>query len=412
MKRKVAMCAWLAVVGVLVMTTAGCGSSNDGDGDGGAAGKTVNIGAIGAFSGLAGAAEGTPHVLEAWAETVNAAGGLDGHDVRVIVEDIGATTGAGRAAVQKLIEEDDVVAVFSQDFNDATWVKYAESRSVPVISGIAGVTTLTSSDVFPITLSPITLGYGLDAELKKVGDTGAVGYQSGIALNEQIVALMRSFSEPVGLSLPVVTKMSPSLPDYTAFCQQVKDSGAASYFVSFGASVATKITEQCVQQGVRIPQLLVGLFADKAWKTNSAYDGAVVLDGAAPFFDTSVPGVKEYRDALGKYAPDFSGSSQDSSYGLFAWAGMQMIATAAAKARGPITNSSLQAALYTIKDETLGGIVPPLTYTKGKANPIHCWFTWTIANGEFVATNDAKPTCAPDAVVAPAEAALAKSLAG
>lgn len=415
--RRVVRFAWLAVVAAVALFVVGCGSSDSDDGGDETAavgGKpAVNVGVVGLFSGAPGAPEATPEVLGAWARTVNARGGLNGHEVRLIVRDVGMRTGAGRAAVEELIEDDRVVAIVSQDPNDSTWVKYAESRSVPVMTATAAASAFASPNVFPITVSPITLGYAFADELKLLGDSSAIGYASETALNAQIVDLVRMFARPVGLSLPVMAKLSSSLPDYTALCEQIKGSGASSYFLSFGAPVVTKITEQCTAQGVELPQLLVGTFMDQSWRANAAFDGSVVVDGIAPFFDTAIPGVKDYRDAIEEHAADLSGSAQDNSFSLMAWAAAQMVAAGAERVRGELTGPALQDALFTIRDETLGGLIPPATYRAGETHPVRCWFTWSVADGDFVAGDDgAEPRCAPDGALAAAEAGLTRSLGG
>src|SRR5882757_4331091 len=72
---------------------AGCSSSGSSSGGtGGGNGPTINIGAIGTFSGAyASSIGGAPKVLDAWASTVNSAGGVGGHQVKVIAKDAGAS---------------------------------------------------------------------------------------------------------------------------------------------------------------------------------------------------------------------------------------------------------------------------------------------------------------------------------
>ncbi|WP_040690264.1 ABC transporter substrate-binding protein [Nocardia vinacea] len=391
----------------LALSAAACGSSSSSGG--GSPGEIV-IGNIGAYSGAFASTSGfVPQVIDAWAESVNAAGGLNGHKVRVITKDVGMTTGAGVTAVQELINKEHVTAILDFDPSDTTWVRLAAAKSVPVIAAFSSLGSLLSPNVFSIVTSPIALAYGAAAEARKLGDKIGIAYAAESAEGGQIVAMMQTFGDGLGLTLATAVKLSSSAADYTVFCQQLRDSGANSYFLGFATATAQKITDQCFQQGVRIPQLLSGPVAVPAWKTDAAYDGSPVIDGVAPFFDTSVPGQKAYRDALGKYAPSLVESS---STGTFVWAAAQLIATVVPTISTEITPESLQNALYSVKDETLGGLVPPVTFTKGQTSTVNCYFVWKVSGGNYTAPNGTSSTCAPAAAIAPVESAAVKAAGG
>jgi branched-chain amino acid transport system substrate-binding protein len=49
--------------------------------------------------------------------------------------------------------------------------------------------------------------------------------------------------------------------------------------------------------------------------------------------------------------------------------------------------------LDSFKNETLGGLAPPLTFTAGKPHPINCYFEGRISHGTPVLENNGKPTC-------------------
>jgi branched-chain amino acid transport system substrate-binding protein len=49
--------------------------------------------------------------------------------------------------------------------------------------------------------------------------------------------------------------------------------------------------------------------------------------------------------------------------------------------------------LYALKNETLGGVAPPLTFTPAKPAFIPCYFTEQVKGGKFASLNGNKPTC-------------------
>ena len=61
--------------------------------------------------------------------------------------------------------------------------------------------------------------------------------------------------------------------------------------------------------------------------------------------------------------------------------------------------ASLRTALYGLQGETLGGMVQPVTYQQGKATILGCYFSWTVENGQRVAGNGDKYSCAPQSVL-------------
>ena len=43
--------------------------------------------------------------------------------------------------------------------------------------------------------------------------------------------------------------------------------------------------------------------------------------------------------------------------------------------------------LYTLKNNTLGGLAPPLTFVAGKPNTVTCVFLYGVQNGKYAATH-------------------------
>ncbi|WP_040690257.1 ABC transporter substrate-binding protein [Nocardia vinacea] len=69
-----------------------------------------------------------PRVVDAWADSVNSTGGLNGRKVRIIAKDVGTTTGAGLTAAQELINKEHVAAIL--DFDPATHLDPPRRRQV------------------------------------------------------------------------------------------------------------------------------------------------------------------------------------------------------------------------------------------------------------------------------------------
>ena len=133
---------------VLVVAIGACGSSggNSGSGSGNTAGDTIKVGAIVSLSGTY-AALGQPekNTLEMEVKKINDAGGVNGKQIELIVEDDGTDDAKAVAAASKLIDQDKVVAIIGTTGSSTTLaIKQTLDRAgVPEIS-MAAATPITS----------------------------------------------------------------------------------------------------------------------------------------------------------------------------------------------------------------------------------------------------------------------------
>ena len=102
---------------------------------GGGSGKTVTIGVVAALTGpLAVQWLPSDKAFNAAIDKINAAGGADGYQIKVITEDDGGTPTGNLAAAQSLVEQDHVVLVadFSEEITAA--VPYLYKAGIPTLS--------------------------------------------------------------------------------------------------------------------------------------------------------------------------------------------------------------------------------------------------------------------------------------
>lgn len=403
--RACAVLASMALAGALVGCSSASSQQPAGSGASGASGQ-VTVGLIGEFSGAGGSSfGGLPKVMNAWASTVNAAGGLGGHNVRVVADDTEVGTQPGLKYATDLITQDHAVAIIDDDGSpdDATWLPYAAKAGVPVIfsSGLS-MSSLgySDTDLFPvISESPQTV-FSFAKQARTEGSKFGEIYCAELSSCAATAKLVQALGAGIGLKMPVNESASSSAPDYTAVCQALKSKGVSSYNLSFAAAAVQRITDTCYQQGVKVPQLMTAGTAAAYWNTDAAFRGDIVLDKTAAYFATSTPAEKAYRGALKKYAPSIPGTDLDNASDIWTWSAGQLIAAAATHATGTLTAKSLTAGLYALHGETLGGLVQPLTYTKGKPMWPDCSYIWTINSKGKSVQPDAKPQCIPAAQIA------------
>jgi branched-chain amino acid transport system substrate-binding protein len=401
------MCVVLTAAGLSACSSSGSAGSPSGP----AAGEIV-LGALGPYSGAFSSTYGAvPKVLSAWEQTVNAAGGIGGKKVSIIIKDTGGgSADAGVAAVHELIGQDHVKAIVAnQDANDLAWAPYAASQGVPVISATTETDSYVDPNNFNAQGSAFAVVYGLGQQAKTLGGSLGIAYCAEDPTCAQQAQLLQLFVKAQQVTVPVAVKVPASTADFTAYCQELKGAHVDTFFNSLSDELAQRMNDSCFQQGLSATQVISGALTNLSWKTDPVYRGSVVLDPVAPFFDTAVPGVKQYRAALTKYAASVIGTPGDNSEALRAWASVQLFAAAAGKAGGDITSAAIKSALPKLNGDTLDGIVPPIAFTAGKAAFAECYFRWA-PYGQFRALDGAKPTCIPAATIGPLVAAVLKSL--
>lgn len=370
--------------------------------------SAIVVGAIGQYSGALGSSfAGIPPTLKAWADSLNAKGGLDGHKVDVVIKDIAAgTAAAGLTAAESLVTQNHVEAVFDSDSGDATWIPYLKSHGVPVIEmGTDGSSTLKYSNAFENGPAQIPSLYAIVGAALASGGKLAIGY----CAESPGCAQLPSLFGVLGLTPTVSAAISSSSPDYTAFCEAVKTSGATSYILFLPLATSVEVTDQCYQDKLTIPQILIAGNVDSTVKYNPAYTGDLVTDTyAQPFWNTHNATIRAIQTALAKYTKGIVGTSLDNVYAEAAWASASLLALDVSHIKVKVTASSILKGMAALKNVSPGGLTAPETIVNKVGTPTYCSYEWTIGNGVFKVGTAGTPVqlCAPAATVDPILASM------
>ena len=100
---------------------------------------------------------------------------------------------------------------------------------------------------------------------------------------------------------------------------------------------------------------------------------------------------KEYFDAIKSYSP----SQVLNSAAAQGWAAGKLFQRVGqAFGDGPVTRDQIFDGLWGIKDDTLGGLTPALSFVKNQpAPPAKCVFPIQIQGGKWIAPQGANTTC-------------------
>jgi branched-chain amino acid transport system substrate-binding protein len=407
-----AMRAGLPALVVAALALAGCSTSSSSSSAGSASSGTAStssssakgtpivIGIMGSFSGVASGSTADAKVLaEDWVDATNASGGIGGHPVQAIVLDDQNSPSTALSNAEQLVQQNHVKAIFDlSDNQESTWAKVPDAAKVPVIGQAESPTFGTDPNFYPIgtTVEPLIWGELKAASLAKVSKAGAM-YCAEIASCSQTVPLITSIGKPLDVNLVYSAQISSSAVSYTAQCLGAKNAGANGATVVAASDTALRVAESCATQGYKPVWVSTAGEMTTPWLAQSAVNGAVGNIQDVPWFDNSIPATKAMQAAISKYSPSVT---TDQAYGAVAtigWAAGVVFGYAAQTARlmPSSPSTALITALDTIKNDTFGGITPPLTYAAGKPAQVPCSFVVGISGGKWTEPIGLKPVCQP-----------------
>jgi branched-chain amino acid transport system substrate-binding protein len=374
---------------------ASSGSGVPGAGPANASLSTVVIGNVGDYSGIVGSVlkEGAPmaQVVGRW---LNDNGGLNGHPVKVVTADAAGDPSRAQAVVKDLVERQGAIA-----FMGNIWVlsatgarAYLEEKGIPVIGGdSAGSVWFQSPMYFPTASSFGTYSLGAVKTAVTAGKPKiAVLYCAEVEPCKVWHDVATARAREVGGEIVYNAQISLAQPDFTAECIQAQRNGAAAIMAGMDSNSISRLARSCVQQGYRPMYLTASLSTTAATAKDPNLEGLIAPVGTFPFPANDLPAIKDYRTAIERYAPTMVESPTTS----VVWtSGMLLRQVSKALSAAPSTREFL-AGLYQIKNETLGGLAPPLTYVQGKPTPdIRCYFQLSVRQGQYVAALGSKPDC-------------------
>jgi branched-chain amino acid transport system substrate-binding protein len=372
------------------------------------AGAAFKLGYICSCSGPQAAIVGDAQkVATAWVNHVNGSGGINGHPVDLVIKDDGSNPATALEDVKAIVEQSHVVGIVDSSLVDDAFAKYLTSKGVPVVGGASENPVMSQNpDFFPSgsTLLPYEIGTIAPAQgHRNLG----VMYCAESPICAQLIKL----ASGIGAAFKVkVTpqKIAVTSPNYTAPCLAMKSAGVDVLLVLENGATVQRVISDCSQQGYTPTEISQAPIATNPLLGDPHLNGTLMASTNANAYDASLPATQQFQQAVDKVYPGLIKSPSFASAAFYAWIGGQLFA-AAAKAGHLTPNSTpadLKNALYSLKNETLGGLAPPLTYTRGKPYSTNCWFTSTVHGGTLVSTHGNKPVCIPAAQMAAIAQAL------
>jgi branched-chain amino acid transport system substrate-binding protein len=184
-------------------------------------------------------------------------------------------------------------------------------------------------------------------------------------------------------------------PDYTSNCQAAKSAGAQLFLISLDPNSVTRLGRSSAS--IDYHPLYVTIPA--AFPTNvtadpnfNGPDGIIASSPVLPWLANNNPGIAQMLTALGRYSTGLSPAKQGVQSG---WVSAKLFEFAATRLSEPPTSQSLLDALWTLKNNDLGGLAQPLTFSANQNAPQSpiCYWILQVRSGNWMSPNNNQRSC-------------------
>jgi branched-chain amino acid transport system substrate-binding protein len=364
-------------------------SSGSSQGAAAGSGSPITIGVLCSCTGAFGSTVSQAYiVVQDWAKSVNASGGLSGHPVTLVEKDNASVAGTALTNAQSIISAKPT-AIIDLDILDGVWEKPASAAKIPVVGGnFSSPSYYQDPNWYPSGQTNDSITYAVAATAKQAGATNLADfYCAESAQCQESVPLIKAAGQSVGVPVTYSASISATAPNYTAQCVAAQQAGVKAIFVGDTISVIARVANDCKQQGYNPIFVTEGTgFQDLALTApgleNSLWSPYPIL----PYFSTA-SAVTAMNTVLDKYSPGLRNNPQTwSEYAAQAWTAGLLIAesvkNAGVTASEAVTPAVITAGLNKVSSDTLGGFSPSLTFTAGKPHSVGCWYVGRLQNGK------------------------------
>jgi branched-chain amino acid transport system substrate-binding protein len=373
-------------------TGGGTGSSTGGTVTA-ASGSPVTIGNIGTYSGVVGSIfPGGAAAVQAWAQSVNARGGLHGHPVRVVSGDDGGDPARALSLARQMVEEQGAIAFIGNmmPLSLSGIRKYLESKSVPLIGGDVTLPDwIESPAIFPSGTDVVSISVAAVDLLAEAGGKKLAILWCGESPSCGGLARAAESGLPKGMTLAFTTQVSIVQTDFTTECLRAKQAGVDTIFVAADANTVIRVGRSCAQQGLKPLYGTASIAVGPQLADDPNMEGLIAPTNNAPWFDSSTPGGKLFNDAMRTYASGAPLTAPAASM----FAGGLIVEAGSTGLSATPTSAELLAGLRGLRNQTAEGLAPPLTFRNGGSGPIRCYFVVKVKGGHWTAPSGSKPLC-------------------
>jgi ABC-type branched-subunit amino acid transport system substrate-binding protein len=298
---------------------------------------------------------------------VNAAGGINGKKVNLIIQDDSAEPSKAAANAKKLLTQDNVVLLLDASLSSTYAPVMAEAKG-------AGVPLVFASSVCPKEVYPpanegqfcttaFASTYDSRAALAFVKETAKEPVKIGFAamaipLSRGEMEFAAKQAPELGMTALAIEVIPPPTADYTPFATKLKDAGA-NWVFSWAPWVTQVRTFEALRRLDWKGDYIAWSHLEAEGELKRIKDSRLYVVGANALFEDKLPIQKEIAEAAqkagGKYPPEQMTEG---------WIAGMVIEAALKGAGWPATPAKIQASMQNLKVDLKGLRGGPIEWTK------------------------------------------------
>ncbi|HVW35133.1 MAG TPA: ABC transporter substrate-binding protein [Acidimicrobiia bacterium] len=361
----------------------------------------ITIGTLGTFSGPVGAVEqSAAQGVAVWVRSVNARGGVNGHQIKQVVADDAADPARHKALEREMVERRGVQAfVYKVEaFSGQTGPDpYLAQRRIPVVGTFLAYDWDYDSPLyFPQASSGAEFNVAsylgpasellVPKGLTKLGTMVCV--ESSVC--GQADEMWAKRAKEFGLDDVYRGKVSLGQPDFTAECLAARNAGVQVMFFGFDDKSASRVATSCERQGFHPQYVHTFQAASPALLENPALDGMLIGTLTFPWLATDTPAQREFHADFKAYAPGTDPLGSHAS----GWVAGKLFETAEKALPATFSVDDLLEGLWSIRNNDLGGLTVPLSFFPDRGAQRHtCWSIVQVSHGKFILPHGTRLTC-------------------
>jgi len=352
--------------------------------------------------GLTGALTGPPsstyapavEALRLYIDRVNAGGGVNGRQIRLVIQDDSAEPSKAAANVKKLITQDNAVLLINATLSTtyAPVVAEAKRAGVPLLfaSGVCPKDVYPPADPLQFCTTAYAANYDSRATLAFVKETAKEPVRLGlVAMAIPLSRAEMDYAEQQapGAGMTVVDKevVPPPTPDYTPFATKLKDANA-NWVFSWAPWVTQVRTFEALRRLGWDGDYITWGHLEAEGELARLKDPKLYVTGANALFQENLPVMREIADAVTK-----ANSKYPANQMAEGWIAGMVIEAALKGAGWPADAAKIRAAMETVKVDTKGLRGGPIEWTKDnhfRTRQYYRVYRWDTARSAIVQAKD------------------------
>ena len=356
----------------------------------------VVVGHVGSLSGPAGTVLiPVMQGVQLWVQAVNEKGGVNGHQVKLVVYDDGGDPARHRAQVQDAVERQRAIAFIgnTEPITGRPSVDYINAKRVPVVGDAGGVswalespmyfTQHAQAEAFFFSTLSVAAEANVPAGRTKLGTVICVEAPDCDGFDRTF----KRHAKALGMELVYAGRTSLAQPDFTAECLAARNAGVQVFLVVLDKLSVSRVANACARQGYRPALSHIGFTAQSEdQKRDSNLEGMSTPSDVFPYFQSGTPATDEFQRALRSH-----GKGMILGVGIASgWTTGKMFERAAANLPEPATSEAVLQGLWSFNNENLGGLTMPLTFVKDQPlgpPTVSCYWPLLIQKGAWTSPN-------------------------